>query len=947
MLASFAVYVAAWAVPAKPGLLTIEQPDGRTIKVRIVGDENSHYYLSEDGYLLTRGADDYFYYSDFDRQSGLLRSTGVRASDISLRDSEEAAFVSRRSREAPDLRAMSRRKSTLVTRRRTANADESQTNSGTWQKTKDFPTIGTQRTIVILVQFKDTKFTVENSEEVFRNFMMQEGFTYSNGAHLSVRDYYTTCSDGLFDPQFDVFGPVTLSQNLAYYGRNDASGNDDRPEDMVVEACTMLDDEINFADYDRNGDGWVDNVYLFYAGYSEAEGASANAIWPHSWDIWLGAQIRLQLDGVNIGPYGCSPELNMGTDDLAGIGVFCHEFGHVLGLPDLYATDGNQLAFTPGEYSLMDAGEYTDNSNTPPSLTAYERWVLGWHTPDLIDRPMNGMLPPLSSGTTRSYMIPTSNPNEMFFLENRQQEGLDEFIPGHGMLVWHVDYDEEIWTGNDVNNLSTHQRVDIVEADADQSEATRAADPFPGTSGIRSFTASTYPALEDWSGQGIDLPITGIREEDGVIYFEVLGGVFEIDPVTLNEPENVTATSVSLSWTTVAHANNYLLNLYEKNGQNKTYVLQNFPMGNVTEYVVTGLEPETVYYMTVSASDGEHLSAESNEVSATTREPDFSFYMPTALPATEIGENAFTANWESLSEASEYFVSVYERNNSGEQTENLDFTDGQEGIPDTWTTNCNSFIMTPGCYGAAAPALRMAQTGSYIESPLYDGEIREISFWYKGDYMGTDNIASVSISRDGSSWEVLDFLSIADGADHYVIYGEGQSVTLPEGTCKFRIYYEKPLTGESTNGFVYFDDLRVAVEGHDNPIPVEGFVGKSAGASLSCEVSGLKPGTDYYYTVYASDGTLQSLESQPVYVRTSGDSGICDPALADGFRAVGGKGCIGIEAQAGATVRVYSTTGVVVASLVMPSSARQDVGIAPGVYLVGCGSEVEKVIVSL
>lgn len=927
------------AGPAKPGLRTVKLSDGREINVYIKGDERFHYYMSEDGYLLTRGSDDYFYYSDFDETNGILSPTEVRAFDIKERSEAESRFVSNRTKGVPDkLNAHTQYLAQRAMRIAKAGKSEDSENP---HKLTDFPTIGSPRTLAILVEFKDKKFSIDNPEQTFKDFMMKKNFTNDNGATFSVHDYYSACSGELFDPQFDVFGPVTLPNNLAYYGGNDVYGNDDKPEEMVRDACMMLDDQINFAEYDCNGDGWVDNVYIFYAGYSEAEGASANAIWPHSWDIWLGAQVRLELDGVYVGRYGCSQELNIDNDKLVGIGVFCHEFGHVLGLPDVYSTSYNSESFTPGEYTLMDAGEYNDNSNTPPYLTAYERWCLGWHDPEIIDRAMNVTLPPMSEGAVKSYMIKTTDENEMYFLENRQQEGYDKFIPGHGMLVWHIDYDEDSWNNNSVNNIGSHQGIDLVEADAKQTPETRAGDPFPGTSNITSFTDNTYPSMRDWQGASLNLPITEITEKDGIIEFKVLGGVFELEAVVLEEMSDISATSIKLSWNQVQRANEYLLNFYTLENGNKHFIRQNFKMGNVYEYTVTSLQPETTYYATVSASDGIHISQESNVVSATTEEADFTLFMPAVTEATDVTGTSFTANWEALEGATDYIINVYDRNNAGETVQTIDFTNGISDFPEGWTTNCNSLIMTEGMFGAAAPSLRMGKTGSFISSPLYNGKILNLSFWYKGAYMGTDNIASVSISEDGQKWEVLDFLDIHSDTDKFAMYGKGQDIKIEEGTAQFRIYFEKPMDGENTSGFIYIDDIRVSIEGNDQPVPLPDFIERSVGNTLSCKVEGLSPGKEYYYIIQASDGKLKSLQSQKMYVRTATS---IENTVDNELVIYSGDGGISIRSTAGRQVRICTPSGVVVYDREIDADT-EFISLDKGIYIVSCGNKSVKAVV--
>lgn len=920
--------ISMYGVPAKHGLITIKQSDGSSIKVRIVGDERFHYYISEDGYLLTRSNSDYFYYSDFDSQTMSLRPTNVRANDVSKRDVSEQKFVATRSKELP---------ASIVSMPKQLYRKAAAQKSDNHQKQGEFPTIGTQKSLAILVEFKDKKFTIANPKETFHRFMMEENFSDRNGAHCSVRDYFLESSEGLFDPQFDVYGPVTMPENMAYYGGNNASGTDQRPAEMVATACQMLDGEIDFSEYDRNNDGWVDNVYIFYAGYSEAEGASANTIWPHSWDVWLGSQIRVKLDGVYVGPYGCSNELNIDNDNLVGIGVFCHEFGHVLGLPDIYATDYNPLAFTPGKYTLMDAGEYNNNSNTPPLLTAYERWVLGWHTPEIIDRPANITLPSLSSSEKKSYMIKTSNENEMYFLENRQQEGFDEFIPGHGMLVWHIDYDSLDWDNNRVNNLSTHQGIDLVEADGRATVDSRAGDPFPGASGITSFTDNTYPSMRDWNNNPLNLPITEIKETDGVITFKVLGGIFELGEVSVGDPADITATSFLLKWSSVSRANEYLVSVYTLVDQKKVYVHRNISVGNINRYVVTGLSPLTEYYATVTASDGLNLSEESEAVQITTLEPDFSFYVPRVLPASEIKSNGFVANWELLKEATSYSLSVFKTLNSGMITENLDFSDGISGIPQKWTTNCNSVLVAEGFYGVSAPSMRMGVNGSYITSPLYNGTIKNISFWYKGQYFGTDNVVSVSVFN-GREWRVLDFLNLTSGEDKFAVYGEEEEIPIGEDICQFRVFFEKV-----SDGFVYLDDIHVTVESKDQPQLVPGYDRLNVMNVGSYKVVGLDPETTYMYVVKASDGTKESLTSPQEFVTTLDGSNISQGQSVK-FNVINDGRLITVTAPQNSKLEVYSLSGMLIKNIILQHEQTY-ITLDKGAYILKCDNKAIKTII--
>ncbi len=388
-----------------------------------------------------------------------------------------------------------------------------------------YPTTGRPRTLIILVEFADNQFTIDDPHKAYTEFLTDPGYN-RDGATGSVRDYFIASSGMQLSPQFDLYGPVKLSQPYSYYGRNLANGDDAHPDEMVTEACALLDDIIDFHTYDVDHDGVIDNVYIFYAGYGEHDTAIRNAVWPHSWDIAVakpaGAGREVYFDGVLINHYACSNELRGGTTEMAGIGTFIHEFGHVLGLPDLYATRSSS-AFTPGAYSVMDRGNYNNNCHTPPYHSGYERYCLGWVDPFELSEAADITLESPGTGIGEHEavaLLHTDNPNEYFIIENRQQGGWDEYIPGHGMLIWHIDYDPEVWNSNICNINSSHQHVDLIEADNIRSSSTRAGDPFPGTADVRSFN------FTDWSGNDLQAPITDITETSpyGDITFKFRGG---------------------------------------------------------------------------------------------------------------------------------------------------------------------------------------------------------------------------------------------------------------------------------------------------------------------------------------------------------------------------------------------------------------------------------------
>lgn len=502
-----AMPASVFAIGAKPGPLTVMQPDGTEVTILLMGHERNHCAYTSDGYLLTVDSAGYYVFADRNAEGQLIATT-IRATAPESRTSELNALISRIDKEAVN-------KAFHQTRLPRNNGGRR--GPGLFSST--FPTTGEQRGIAILVEFADKKFTIDDPKDYFGRMLNEEGFS-DYGATGSARDYYIQNSCGMFSPSFDVYGPVTLANNYKYYGQNDSWGNDLRPGQMVAEACQLVDDDVDFTQYDRNGDGLIDNVYVFYAGYGEADGGGANTIWPHSWELSSAVPGNTYFfDDLRLEHYACSNELQRGnTPD--GIGAFVHEFTHVMGFPDLYRTDGG-TAFTPGEWDVMGHGSYNNNSRTPPNFSAYERYAFDWLEPQPIEKAGDLELLPLTD-SNEAFIVSTANANEFFILENRQQTGNDKYLPGHGMLVWHIDFDQNVWDENAVNNNPNHQHVDIVEADGIKTEISRSGDTFPGTRNVTSFTATTNPAFVAWDKTPTPFDLYDIKESSaGIISMTV------------------------------------------------------------------------------------------------------------------------------------------------------------------------------------------------------------------------------------------------------------------------------------------------------------------------------------------------------------------------------------------------------------------------------------------
>ena len=387
------------AVPAYPGKYTVIQPDGTSLVLQKHGDEWGHWITDASGRMVRMGEDGFYrVVSDADADAVFQQASARRAA---RRNIQQAAWTSLM---APK---------------------------------------GQRHFLVILVEFKDKSFKEDDPNQAFTNMMNEPGYSV-NGGTGSARDFYYDNSHGQFEPIFDVYGPVMLKEKYSYYGKNDGSGNDAHAEEALVEGCKGLDDQIDFSRYDSDGDGKVDLVFMYYAGYGEADSSDSNSIWPHQWEL-SGAGVNLVQDGVQINSYACSNELvGYGTlsGKMVGIGTACHEFGHAMGLPDFYDTDyeNNGEAGALYGYSTMCEGAYNNNGRTPPYFNFEERILLGWLTDsDYREFEKSGdyTIPPIDENV--AYRTFTDMDGEYFIYENRTKTGWDRYIPAAGMIVYHVD----------------------------------------------------------------------------------------------------------------------------------------------------------------------------------------------------------------------------------------------------------------------------------------------------------------------------------------------------------------------------------------------------------------------------------------------------------------------------------------------------------------------------
>lgn len=913
---SVSIAFCASAIPAKRGVMSVEQPDGTCVQVKLVGDERAHQYFTADDYLLVN-RDGYFYYATVG-DDGMPESSGIRADGD--RSAEAQSFLVAIDRDAVKAALQSGLEASAPGRYRV---------NGLFPDTR-FPAMGAQRSIVILVEYKDVSMTLDDAHDYFYRMLNETGFSDYGGTG-SAKEYFEFNSNGNFICDFDVYGPVTLSQNRSYYGGNNYSGDDRHPEMMVVEACQALDDEVDFSEYDRDGDGYVDNVFIFYAGRGEASGGSSDTVWPHSWTL-ASAGVSTSdrtFDNVTVDRYACSNEYESGRPD--GVGTFIHEFSHVLGLPDLYATSYTS-AFTPGEWSALDYGPYNNNGCTPPNYGAFERAALGWMEPIRIQSAMNATLPPIDENIA-GIIYNDSDPDEYFLFENRQQTGWDKYIPGHGMLVWHVDYSSSVWNNDVVNNTSSHQYCDIEEADNTKSEYSRDGDSFPGASNVTSFTDDTTPNMKTWGGSGFGLPLTEITEVNGIISFKVAGGVDDFAAPDLaiagHDYESLTVT-----WTPRESCD--LMARVAPGASTNSDTISYVNCGSTGTYTFSGLESETEYVISGYLRNGLQSSDEVS-VAGTTGRPDLSGLAVLALDATDVAEDSFTACWEQLPEATDYTLTVYERTYGAPMSDSCDFTgyDSGEELPEGWTSTSKSTYANTAYSGNAIPALRMGNSGDKIETPDYGDDIRAISFWHRANASASDYIAVYLKDTDGT-WQQYDKVSVVNEQGGIVSTFED----IPTGYTAVRLQYVR--TG--SKGTVALDDIEIQHGATYSNEELADYDGISTGNTDNMTITGLKPETTYCYDLTATDGTLVSKRSNMVTVVTKVSSGIEDiRSLAVTVSGVDGAVVVS-GAAAGSVAVLTDLSGRVVAKGKTDDTGEVTLAVAvPGFYIVQIDSAAHKV----
>mgnify|MGYP004620473635 CR=1 FL=1 len=445
-----------FAIPAKKSWKVVSQSDGTTIRVSQAGDEHLHYYITEDNVPLYKAADNRYCYLTI--ENGKLHNSGVLAHESAARSAKELQVMNTIHDLAPIARQMAAKKRSAAKRCGRPDRLPSKDDISVFK--------GSKKALVILAAFSDKSFSKGDDAIVkfYDKVLNQEGYS-QNGAAGSVHDYFNDMSRGEFDLTFDIVGPVKVSKSATYYGGpSPIMGGADHIGEFITEAIKKADEncDIDWKKYDWDDDGEVEQVFVLYAGYGQATGGPTGTIWPNAWTLDEALQNSdgnggFSIDGVFINQYACSNELYLDSGTVPmGLGVFCHEFSHCMGLPDMYDTNYGSTP-TMGDWDLLAGGSYNGPQGIgwcPAGWTSYERAYAGWlELTELKAGDIIKGMTSLEEADGKAYVIYNDNhKDEYYLLENHKGMGWDKYTPENGLLIIHVDYDKDLFDNNIVNS---------------------------------------------------------------------------------------------------------------------------------------------------------------------------------------------------------------------------------------------------------------------------------------------------------------------------------------------------------------------------------------------------------------------------------------------------------------------------------------------------------------
>ena len=534
LLLTLIAATAMWAAPALRGAFTVTQADGTLLTIEQFGDEYYHWTETADGTLVVPTRQGYFV--AVINEKGELTASDVLAHEAQLRDSKEQQLVNQQATRRALFHQQGQR---AQAERRTMSISI---------KSKYLPHDGSPRILTILAAYQDLDFTVNEPKLAFDQYLNGDEIVDLGNMNTlqlcSVRQYFNTCSNGLFTPQFDVVGPVKLPQDMEYYGGKEAGGSDDKFYQLCKDAYQAVKDSVDdWSLYDNDNDGNVELVCIIYAGYGQNQGGENSTIWAKA------SRQNIAIDNnMRITFFNCSSELFNPTKNeshdyswyINGTGAFIHEMSHCMGLPDLYQTNGTYADNQGMEsWSIMDYGLYNRNGFAPSSYNAWEREVMGWDIMEPISAPTQvNLLKPWEDGGMAYKIVNDSNDNEYIVIENIQKQGLNKYAKGHGLLVYHVAYPySDINMTDHPNNTVGHPAVAVVPASGlfininltknggpytlSEWTASMASAPFPGESAVNELTLQQkLPNYVFYSGDSLNVELHNITESEEGISFD-------------------------------------------------------------------------------------------------------------------------------------------------------------------------------------------------------------------------------------------------------------------------------------------------------------------------------------------------------------------------------------------------------------------------------------------
>ena len=829
---------AAHAVPAIPTPLTFTQSDGSTITVKLVGDERFSTYTTTDGLTLERSTTGDFYYKTAQAVSN------IRAHNQGARTQAEVTFINAN---AAEMTVQSIAPANMGGKNKARKAPA-------MMATADVPQTGSPRIPIVLVNYSDFQMRTSSPATKFN--------AQFNTNSKSCLQYFKDQSQGQFTPQFDILGPVTLPNTRAYYGQRTSDNNDAHVGQMVADAVKLLPN-VDWSQYDNNGDRKADVVIVLYAGPGEAQGATSNAIWPCQWYLSAAGYYgdgpgAVTMGSTTVDKFAVFCETAGSSDystTIDGIGTFCHEFSHCLGLPDFYETTYKYGYYGMGKWSVMCSGSYLgSNSNTPAGYTAYEKEFMGWMTIPTAVANTKYTLNPIGNANGNAVKIYNSqSSSEYYILENNPKTGWYAYQANSGLMVNHVTYSSSAWSGNTVNNTST-QRMTIIPADNTLSTSNESGDLYP-YNGNNKLTDTSTPAatLNTGTTKFMGKPITEItKNSDGTVSFWFMKNYVKNVPTinTVNQAD-ITISKFKVTWNEVENAATYTLNVTDGNGYNKT-----FEGLTDTECLVSDLSAGTTYTCKVKVIYTDDTESAWSATRTVTTKSN-----PVMAKAAEenIETDAFTASWNQNANVESYTLHLRRV--------------GMENFTELLHETFSKCTTSAPSQNIASSISKYTDVSGWSAVRVY----QEVGGLTLASNSGTGNITSPALDFSGYDGKVVVKITAAtvSGGNNYSLTvsagGASESIVITnENKAEHTIVLN---TDRSTNGKVSFtamagkkvtiydvqifngdaDDVMTAgaprkapvVNGNQDEQTITGITGNSY------TVTGLAAGAEYKYRVKA------------------------------------------------------------------------------------------------